>query len=69
MCGLRGGGTREWYLEEMEKSALSLPVEFHALHFDAEEGEFYYDSEKLQHYDTGPEERMHLHKAARMVED
>jgi hypothetical protein len=56
-------------MEEMEKSALSLPVEFHALHFDANEEEFYYDPEKLQHYDTGPEERLHLHKAALMVED
>ena len=48
---------------------LSLPVEFHALHFDAASEELSYDPEQLRHKDTGPEERLHLHKAALMVED
>ena len=56
-------------MDSMETSALSLPVEFHALHFDAASEEFFYDPEQLQHYDTGPEKCLHLHKAALMVED
>ena len=56
-------------MDSMETLALALPVEFHALHYDAASEEFQYDPEQLQHYDTGPKERLHLHKATLMVED
>ena len=46
-----------------------MPVEFFALHYNADEREFYYDGEELQQHSTDMEERLHLHKAHLCVQD
>ena len=48
---------------------MQLPVVFHALHFDADANQFYYDGTEIQHYDTRPDEQLHLRKAQMCIED